>query len=126
MKREEIDNFEKIMTQLESLHLEIGNLSKKSQNDAINKFKLKFINQAIVSANEILGTAYKPFEDFIQFEESDIPSNSDVTMMLGQYLNCMDKLRDDNVGNKSGYWVWRIDGQLSDSRTKMPKKLTKD
>lgn len=125
MTREEIDAFEKIRAQLESLHVEIGTLSKKEQNGAINKFKLKFVNQAIASANTILGEKYKPFADFFQFEEDDVPSNSDVTMLLGQYLNCLEKLRDDNVAQKGGYWFWRIDGEISSVKTKPPGRLSK-
>lgn len=125
MTREDIDTFEKTRTQLESLHLEIGALSKKAQNDAINKFKLKFVNQSIASANSILGTTYMPYTDFTQFEEDDVPSNSDVTMILGQYLNCLEKLRDDNIITSHGWWYWLIDGKQSDIRTKAPGRLSK-
>ncbi|MCX2495251.1 hypothetical protein OQX63_17305 [Pedobacter sp. PF22-3] len=125
MTREEIDTFEKTRAQLESLHVEIGALSKKAQNEAINKFKLKFINQTIATANTILEDKYKPFGDFDQFEEDDVPSNSDVTMLLGQYLNCLEKLRDDSIVQNHGYWYWRIDGEISTVRTKAPNRLSK-
>ena len=116
--------FEKVHTQLEGLHNEIGSLSKKSQNDALNKFKLKFVNQALSDANKILGSAYKPFNDFEQFNEDDMPSNSDVTMMLGQYLNCMEKLRSDNITIRSGRWFWFLDkNKETEIRTAPPKKI---
>jgi hypothetical protein len=119
MKQEEINFFEKVQSQLESLHLEIGALSKKSQNDALNKFKLKFVNQILVEANKILGENYKPFPDFEIFNEDEIPSNSDATMVISQYLGCMEKLRTDNITSKQEYngnkylvrWYWTETGK---------------
>lgn len=67
MKKEQIDTFEKIQSQLEALHNEVSTLSKKAQNDALNKFKLQLVNQIINSANEILGNKYKPFSSFENF-----------------------------------------------------------
>ena len=124
----EVKNFEKVQSQLESLHIEISALSKKSQNDALNKFKLKFVNQTISEANEILGNSYKPFNNFHQFDENDLPTNSDVTMILGQYLNCMESLRGDNILRKENFadykfigydWYWKG----TKVKTSEPKKI---
>lgn len=126
MTKEEIDTFEKLQAQLNGLYIEISSLSKKSQNDALNKFKLKFVNQILIDANELLGNQYKPFKDFSTFDESDIPSNSDVTMMLTQYLNCFEKLRADNIVLDSDYetdWYWKINGKQSNIRTTIPQKI---
>jgi len=100
MKKEDVDKFGKIQSQIEGLYNEIGLLSKKSPNDAINKFKLKFINQILAEANSILSVAYKPFDGFDLFQEDEVPSNSDVTMIFEQYINCMEKLRTDNISTK--------------------------
>jgi hypothetical protein len=105
------------------LHSEISALTKKSQNDALNKFKLKFVNQALEEANVILGKEYKPFANYDKFDENDLPTNSDVTMILGQYLNCMEKLRADNIYQKLGSWYWRVNGKESYLRTSTPNKL---
>lgn len=119
MTKQEVDTFEKVNGQLESLHLEISALSKKSQNDALNKFKLKFVNQILGEANRILGDNYKPFPDFSVFNEDEIPSNSDATMVISQYLGCMEKLRNDNIISKQEYngnkyivrWYWSKTGK---------------
>lgn len=123
MKREEVNTFEKIQAQFEGLHTEISALSKKSQNDPLNKFKLKFVNQLLDEANQLLGDKYKPFSDFVLFDESEMPTNSDAAMMLTQYLNCLEKLRSDNIKRKenSVAWFWLVDGNLSDIRTVTPK-----
>jgi hypothetical protein len=123
MTKQEVDNFEKLQAQLEGLHNEISALSKKSQNDALNKFKLKFVNKIISDSNELLGKNYKPFSDFETFEENYMPTNSDVAMMLTQYLSCFEKLRADNVKQERMNWFWMIDGKQSDIKTVMPKKI---
>lgn len=123
MTKQEVDNFEKLQAQLEGLHNEISALSKKSQNDALNKFKLKFVNKIILDSNELLEDNYKPFTDFDAFDENEMPSNSDVAMMLTQYLSCFEKLRADNVKQERQNWFWIIDGDQSDIKTVMPKKI---
>ncbi len=124
MTKQEVDTFEKLQAQLQGLHIEISALSKKSQNDALNKFKLKFVNQILNDSNLLLGTKYKPFADFDLFDENDMPSNSDAAMMLTQYLNCFEKLRSDNIKKEDKFphnWYWIVDGNLSEIRTVMPK-----
>lgn len=123
MTEKEVNKFEKIQGQIEGLYKEIGILSKKSPNDAINKFKLKFINQILVETNLLLIDDYKPLEGFEVFEEDDLPSNSDVTMIFEQYLNCLEKLRADNIIQDYGTWYWVIDEEQSNLRTSTPKKL---
>ncbi|MEO8854753.1 MAG: hypothetical protein ABI359_13305 [Ginsengibacter sp.] len=124
MTKEQVDIFEKLQAQLGGLHTEITALSKKSQNEALNKFKLKFINQILADANILLDDKYKPFNDFDLFDEIEMPSNSDAAMMLTQYLNCFEKLRADNIKKEDKFpqnWFWIIDGKLSTIRTVMPK-----
>jgi hypothetical protein len=122
MKQEQVDIFEKVHAQLEGLHTEISALSKKSQNDALNNFKLKFVNQILVDANKVLGESYKPFADFDVFNDDEIPTTSDVAMILTQYLSCFEKLRTDNVTYSGGKWYWLIDGKESKVMTFRPLK----
>ncbi len=115
MEEKEIDIFEKIQAQLEALHNEISTLSKKSQNDALNTFKLKFVNQILIEAKSILGEMYIPFSEFTVFDANDIPTNSDVAFVISQYLGCMEKMRIDNINPVSEFvnrkyiskWVWK-------------------
>lgn len=124
MTEEEINKFEKIQGQIQGLYIEIGTLSKKNPNDALNKFKLKFINQLLIIANDFLIGDYKPLEGFDKFEEDDLPTNSDVTVILEQYLNCFEKLRSDNIfQERTRVWYWMVDGKASQIRTITPKKL---
>ncbi len=125
MTEENVDQFEKTQSQLAGLYTEIGLLSKKSPNDAVNKFKLKFINHSLSEANELLGDEYKPYHDFELFEESDMPSTSDVTMMVQQYLNCLEKLRCDNLKYSGGSYYWIVDEELSSIKTGHPIKFNR-
>ena len=110
MTEEEIDIFEKTLNQLEGLHIEVSTLSKKSYTDALNNFKLKLVNQVIKSSNKILGKKYRPFDDFEAFLEEEIPSNSDVTLVLSQYLNCMESFREKNIYS---YVEWTSSGGIA-------------
>jgi len=124
MTEEEINKFEKIQGQIKGLYNEIGTLSKKNPNDALNKFKLKFINQLLVLSNAFLIGDYKPLEGFEQFEDDDLPTASDVTVILEQYLNCFEKLRSDNIyQERTRAWHWLVNGKPSEIRTTTPEKL---
>jgi hypothetical protein len=88
MNRSSVDVFEKVSGQLISIYEEISLLSKNSPNDAVNKFKLNFVNKLLAQSNEYLADKYRPFDDFEAFDEDDIPQNSDVVFILSQYLQC--------------------------------------
>jgi hypothetical protein len=125
MERAEIEKFEKTIGRMEGLHKEISALARKSPNDAINKFKLKFVNSAIAEARIVLGEKYDPLKDFSKFEEDDLPSNSDVTFILAHYLEEIERKRADNITGSGGAWFYtstRNDGD-NKIRTAPPSKL---
>lgn len=131
MKREDIDKFEKVQGQLHGLLSEVAVLAKKSPNDGVNKFKLNFINQVLKEANAVLGEKYIPMASFSLFNEEDLPSNSDVTFILSQYLSCFEKLRVDNIKqdtitvgfNSRIAWVWVVSDKNTTIETTSPQKL---
>lgn len=132
MNSSDVDKFEKLAGQVLGLYEEMSILSKKSPNDAVNKFKLKFINRQLSESNAFLGERYRPFSDFAIFSEDDIPQNSDVVFILAQYLQCMEKLRGDHVVIRNGAWYWHVEGGEADKldehgytliRTTKPKHL---
>ena len=125
MNEEQIAQFEQVEAQLEGLYTEISLLSKSKPHDAINKFKINFINLVLSSANEVLQEGYRPFSNFEKFTDDDLPSNSDVVFMLSQYINSLDKLRADNITERYDCWYWIIEGEPSDIRTAPPRKVMK-
>ncbi|SEN69943.1 hypothetical protein SAMN05192583_3351 [Sphingomonas gellani] len=124
--RQEMEQFEKLMGQLRGLYDEISLLARKSSNDGVNAFKLRLINKVLATANCILGPSHLPFDDFKQFDADDVPSNSDVTMVLAQYLEEAERHRANFVtelfGNK---WVYVIDGGITDIPAGAPRKVTR-
>lgn len=114
MNRSDLDRFEKLVGQIQSVYEELSLLSKKSPNDAVNKFKLQFVNALLKSSNELLGEQYRPFPDFASFDLDQVPQNSDVVFILSQYLQCFEKLRADNVVLCHGTWSWAIEAKESE------------
>ncbi|HVV78666.1 MAG TPA: hypothetical protein VHD59_03495 [Pseudolabrys sp.] len=124
MKSEkDIENLERVMGQLDALHIEISQLAKKSPNDGVNKFKLKLINKLIGTANEVLGDDYRPFSEFNLFDEDDLPTNSDVTLIVGQYLEQCERFRSDNIEYFNYKWYYVLGGKRSKVLATAPTKI---
>ncbi len=122
MNEKEVNEFEQIQSQLQGFYKEMSGFASKKSDDAINTFKLTLINQVLKRANSLLSKR-KPFSDFSQFEIDILPSNSDVVVMISQYINSLEKLRADNIRQSMGHWYWIVDGETSGIRTAEPKKI---
>jgi hypothetical protein len=110
MKTKDVDFFEKVKAQLNQLHNEVSALSKSKPDNPINKFKLTFINEKLEEANTILVGEFKPFKDFKLFNVDELPSNSDIVMILSQYLDCLEAWRCANIEYKDYKWYWKVAG----------------
>jgi hypothetical protein len=121
--REDVENLEKLTGQLNSLHAEVTALAKKSPSDAVNSFKLRLINKVLDLGNRILGEQYRPFPDFAAFDIDDLPSTSDVALVLGQYIEEAERFRSDHVVISAGSWFYKIGGKQSDVRAAAPSKI---
>lgn len=126
MTREDVELFVKVETQIRSLYKEIGLLSKKNPNDVVNKFKLRFINQSVGDANKLLVGNYKPYSNFEIFADEDMPTTSDVVLILEQYITALHKLQSDNTKSvkvESDYGIdsydpfWIVNGKVSNIRS---------
>ena len=112
-KNEDVQEFEKLEQQLHSFLAEITELSKKRPNDALNKFKLKFINATLSKLNDLLKDD-RPFADFKQFDIDDLPSNSDVVVILSQYTAAVHRFRLDNTTDDGDQSTWIVRGKDTD------------
>ncbi|WOJ89019.1 hypothetical protein RZS28_14575 [Methylocapsa polymorpha] len=121
--KEEVENLEKLIGQLQGLHSEISQLAKKSPNDGLNLFKLKLVNKVLESGNGILTGRYRPFDDFNQFEQDALPTNSDVTMILTQYMEQAERFRSDNVQNHDYEWRYVVNGAPSNIQARAPTRV---
>ena len=124
MKSEKhIEEFEKTLSQIEALHEELSIISKKVPNDVLNKYKVGLVNTIISRANKLLRAELLPFSDFEAFDNDEMPSNSDVVIMLKQYIACLEKERENNIIRASCYWYWTINGNVTSIQTYSPKNL---
>lgn len=125
--KEDVEQLEKLIGQLQGLYAEIGTLAKKNPSDGVNTFKLKFINRVLAMGNVVLGEKYKPFDEFDQFDSDDAPSTSDVTMVIAQYMEEAERFRSDNVVhstvNGNFGWHYVVAGKASDIRSGPPTKI---
>jgi hypothetical protein len=114
--------FDKLISQMERLLTDMESLAKKSPDGAVSKFKLGVINEQLRTANQFLLHSFKPIDGFEEFDVISLPSNSDVVLVVSQYLACLERWRSNNVRQVAGafpkYWVWDIvDKNL---KTRMP------
>jgi hypothetical protein len=114
----DVDRFEKVEQQLHAMLADVSELSRKKANDGLNEFKLKFVNALLDNLNDLLNE-HKPFEDFKKFDENDLPTNSDVVVILSQYAAAMLLFREKNTRVEGGYWHWVVDGNKL-ARTESP------
>lgn len=102
-----VARFEKHEGQLHVYLREIQTLSNKKPHDAVNKFKLQFINATVAALNAVLGNE-KPLAEFTIFDVDSLPSNSDVAMILSQYAATVYEYRKSRTRRDtySGSWFW--------------------
>lgn len=112
--RAEIDDFKKLQMQVHNILNQFTDLSKKKPDGPVNKFKLLLVNELLSTANKIIPKDRRPFPDFETFKEDDLPSNSDVVVILSQYLSCIRKFGGENKQLYDHKWYWIIKGKRSD------------
>lgn len=110
---DQIDEFSKLLLQTDKLLADFLELSKRKPNDAVNKFKLKIVNNLLSTANQILTKKYMPFDDFAVFDEDDLPTNSDVVVIIAQYVACLKKFGRDSTEYQDYKHFWVINGKRS-------------
>ena len=73
------------------MKLDFTRLSNKKPNECLNAFKGQYVNQTLQKCNEILGEK-RPYPDFTIFDMDNLPTNSDVMMMLDIYYAAISRL----------------------------------
>lgn len=74
---------------LEAMYAEFKELSKKKPDGALGKQKLTVVNRLLESCRLVLQA--EPSMEFLDLlREEDIPQNSDVVLMLSQYIAAME------------------------------------
>ena len=114
--------FDKTEAQLEAIHQEIGQISKRKPDESLNEFKVALINDILAIANQLLTEKYKPLQNFELLSSSSLPTASDVVFICAQYLKAMDEFRFDHTFLEIGECYWRTDSQTTRIKTKISKK----
>ena len=101
MKKEKVQEYEKLLSQLATMRTQFDNLSKKNPDGSVNSFKIGLVNKLLDDVNDLIGD-YKPFPDFDKFDDSPKVFNSDVLMILAHYITAMNRFKKANTTIEKG------------------------
>lgn len=105
IKQADIDQYSLLYPLLSETYKEMQELSKKKPESVLNTFKVKLVNRILNPANNLLKN--EPTYEFLDLLDSDnLPTNSDVLIIIGQYLKAMDMFYRKHVDK---YGKWNID-----------------
>src|ERR1700749_288763 len=96
MNKREPEEFRKMAAQLDGLHSETAASSKKSPDKPVSKFKINLANSILEQATKVLGPS-APSLNFDKFNPDDLPSNSDLSFVVTQFVECVEKVRCENI-----------------------------
>lgn len=86
----EVNQFLMLRESVTGLYEEMKDLTKKSSKETLNEFKIKSLNRVLKPLRELLKD--QPTAMFLDLLEDDsLPTNSDVVIVLSQYLSAMKK-----------------------------------
>ena len=109
ISKENVDQYELLTPLLESAYKEMSELSKKKFDAPLNSYKVKVINRIIKPLKEILKSeAVVQFLDIL--DADDLPTNSDVVLILSQYIEATKLFYDKYyiLNKNNGSWGWNI------------------
>ncbi|MEH1856478.1 MAG: hypothetical protein V7L21_00365 [Nostoc sp.] len=86
------DLHEVTMPLIDAMHVEFKELSKKKPEAVLTNSKVKIVNRLLESCRKVLDSETSlDYLDLI--DEDDIPQNSDVVLMLSQYVAAMKQFK---------------------------------
>ena len=103
-----VNQYELLNPLLTGIYKEMQELSKKKPDSTLNAFKVKAINRILEPIKEMLKMENThAFLDVLDVDE--IPTNSDVVLVLNQYMNAMKIFYEKyyTYNSKDGH-KWRI------------------
>ncbi len=112
MKKKNIITCEKIRNQIDALYKELHPYALKKPHDPVNKFKIGLVNGVLNTINGLIGDENLPITGFRQFDDNNMPSMSDVSLVLDQYIHALEIFRSRNIeldGEDDYTWIYIID-----------------
>lgn len=88
-----IENYSLLKDMLEAQRREFDLLSKKKSDGQLNKMKIKMVNRVLEPLNKLFKN--EPTNAFLDvLNEDDMPTNSDVVLIISQYRTAINEFRD--------------------------------
>lgn len=103
----DVEKYKIIYPMIQSIHKEMSVLSGKKQDGVLNTLKVRMINKLIATARELL--IKEPTLEYLEeLDEDMLPQNSDVVLILCQYIQALNQYRSKNqVSVGVGNYEWR-------------------
>ena len=114
IRRQDILIYKKVVEQMKTLKEEFTVLSKSKPDNPLNQLKVEIVNERLKDANRLLVGDHKPFSSFEEFNSDRLPTNSDVLLILSEYIAALGRWRAEHVYQDALYiWHWRtLDGDI--------------
>jgi transcriptional regulator CtsR len=99
-----VQSFEMLSPMLNQLFSEVKELSKKKQDDALNKLKVGMINKILKQIKTLLED--EPTIQFIELlDDETLPTNSDAVLILAQFRAALDHYHEKYFRKESGGFI---------------------
>jgi ribosome-binding ATPase YchF (GTP1/OBG family) len=97
------EKYELLYPLLKSILFEVKELSKKKQDESLNKLKVGMINKILSQIkNEVLND--DPSREFLdRLDDEMLPTNSDAVLIIAQYEAAMAQFHEKHYGQDSNY-----------------------
>lgn len=118
--QKEIEIYEELKPKITSVRDTIKTLSSKKPDEILNLFKIRRINILLEQANSLLEDI-KPYNDFNTFIEDELPSNSDVLLILELYLEAFHRYWINNTTHGS----WEMEREWNITKSKRNETANK-
>lgn len=108
ISQEDVNQFELLNPLINGIYKEFQDLSKKKPEAAINTYKVKVINRVLEPIKDLLANE-EVFHFLDILDEDDLPTNSDVILILNQYLKALKMFYNKYYLNSpEGRYTWAI------------------
>jgi hypothetical protein len=98
----DIEKFEYLSPALDSLHDELSKLSGKKQDAPVSAYKIKMVNRVLAGIKNIIGDD-PALNELELLSDEELPQNSDVVLLLGQFRAAMGRLKNAFFGYDDMY-----------------------
>jgi hypothetical protein len=103
--RENAEQFDMLSPILDSVYIEIKELSKKKQDGALNEIKVKMTNRILAKVKLILKN--DPTVEFLDLlDEVSLPTNSDAVLIIAQFKAAMQQYKDKHYDWTGTEYAW--------------------